>query len=1066
MKTLTRIRLVNWHYFVNETINVKGSVLISGENTSGKSTILDAIQLVLTTNHRKFNIAANERSNRDLRGYVRGKSGDDNQSYIRSGSVISYVALEFFEEKDMRHFTLGVKIDSPDEESKLSLRWFQVNDRLDAIRFITDSRPSTTDECRVNDGGIGWIIQASEARARFSRRLGDLEDRYFDMIPKSLAFKPMDNVKHFINRFLLSERTIEVASLRNNIAALKELEDLMRLTHEKIEYLAAILNKNQEILDKDQEIRTTEILIKIADFEAKKLEADDLHKMLHINQQQLAGERDKLNGFATQLKHEQDRLVGYNVALGQNEATLLINYTQHRIAMLNRNLEDAEKAMVKLTDIYRTVDELRTILDRNGIAILSRDEWADAKNSESGLERKSAIFYQLRKDRAGLLETHQTDLVRQKDLLLQYQEQRRQLEQEIRDLKNKKLTYPDNTIRLRQAIAQEFLNRGIHSEPRIFSDLLEITDPKWQNAAEGYLNTQRFYLLVEPQYYAIALSVYDRIKRDVHSVGLVNTEKLPINDIVDQGSLAYVVSSENRWAKAYATYLLNRVMRCASVDELKNNPIGITADCMLYQNHAVRKINEEVYRTPFIGAQAYVIQQRDKEEQLADVTAKIDMAQQNETKHGTIIQALEACRLDGIDENLNAPLKLEQITAQIQSETEQLRKAENEPGLIQTRLEIDACTKLIQDLKEKHDLAGRQIGKQENQIEQDQAKLAMTNEEIGIAQASLTELCELDATAAELGFKKYAEQSRSKGPAMIRQNFSPLWVAQQNKRHDLVIDLVRLQTQYNSAYDCDLGSGLAEMQDFLKEHHKLVASDMIRYEADLNRAKENCQLEFRESFLARLKENIENAKQEFRNLNAALKNIYYGDDSYKFDVSANKQKEKLYQMIMSPSNEVGFNLWSQSFDAEYHDEMEDLFAKLTAYDDRGDTVLEEYTDYRNYLDYDILVENRNGSVQRFSRIYGEKSGGETQTPYYVAIAASFVQLYKSGDTIRIILFDEAFDKMDDNRISAMMDFLNSQNFQIIVATPPAKIEVIGEKVDTILMAMREGTSSIVEEYEL
>jgi Fe-S cluster biosynthesis and repair protein YggX len=204
--------------------------------------------------------------------------------------------------------------------------------------------------------------------------------------------------------------------------------------------------------------------------------------------------------------------------------------------------------MVKLTDIYRTVDELRTILDRNGIAILSRDEWADAKNSESGLERKSAIFYQLRKDRAGLLETHQTDLVRQKDLLLQYQEQRRQLEQEIRDLKNKKLTYPDNTIRLRQAIAQEFLNRGIHSEPRIFSDLLEITDPKWQNAAEGYLNTQRFYLLVEPQYYAIALSVYDRIKRDVHSVGLVNTEKLPINDIVDQGSLAYVVSSENRWA--------------------------------------------------------------------------------------------------------------------------------------------------------------------------------------------------------------------------------------------------------------------------------------------------------------------------------------------------------------------------------------------------------------------------------------------------------------------------------------------------------------------------------------
>ena len=47
---ITRIRLINWHYFVNETININGSFLISGENTAGKSTILDAIQLVLTTN--------------------------------------------------------------------------------------------------------------------------------------------------------------------------------------------------------------------------------------------------------------------------------------------------------------------------------------------------------------------------------------------------------------------------------------------------------------------------------------------------------------------------------------------------------------------------------------------------------------------------------------------------------------------------------------------------------------------------------------------------------------------------------------------------------------------------------------------------------------------------------------------------------------------------------------------------------------------------------------------------------------------------------------------------------
>jgi hypothetical protein len=63
-------------------------------------------------------------------------------------------------------------------------------------------------------------------------------------------------------------------------------------------------------------------------------------------------------------------------------------------------------------------------------------------------------------------------------------------------------------------------------------------------------------------------------------------------------------------------------------------------------------------------------------------------------------------------------------------------------------------------------------------------------------------------------------------------------------------------------------------------------------------------------------------------------------------------------MITSKNNEAVFNLWSNSFDDEYKEEMEDLFAKLTAYDDKGEKVLAEYTDYRYYLDYNIIVEKK------------------------------------------------------------------------------------------------------------
>ena len=48
----------------------------------------------------------------------------------------------------------------------------------------------------------------------------------------------------------------------------------------------------------------------------------------------------------------------------------------------------------------------------------------------------------------------------------------------------------------------------------------------------------------------------------------------------------------------------------------------------------------------------------------------------------------------------------------------------------------------------------------------------------------------------------------------------------------------------------------------------------------------------------------------------------------------------------------------------------------------------------------------------------------------------------------------------------MMDFFNQLELQVILATPPGKIEVIGEHVDTILTAIRVDGGSIVEEYDL
>ena len=84
---LAAIRLVNWYHFADETFRLGGSCLLLGDNGSGKSTVLDAVQWALVADQQqaRFNKAANEQSRRSLYGYVRYKLGSEDET--RPGQV-------------------------------------------------------------------------------------------------------------------------------------------------------------------------------------------------------------------------------------------------------------------------------------------------------------------------------------------------------------------------------------------------------------------------------------------------------------------------------------------------------------------------------------------------------------------------------------------------------------------------------------------------------------------------------------------------------------------------------------------------------------------------------------------------------------------------------------------------------------------------------------------------------------------------------------------------------------------------------------------------------------------
>src|SRR5512136_434878 len=112
MKTLTQIRLINWHLFENSTIDCTGSTYFIGINGAGKSTILDAVQFALVGGQRdvRFNQAALAGGKRTLASYVRGELGTEGQRFLR-GDTTSVVALEF-RNPDGSHFCHGAVMDA------------------------------------------------------------------------------------------------------------------------------------------------------------------------------------------------------------------------------------------------------------------------------------------------------------------------------------------------------------------------------------------------------------------------------------------------------------------------------------------------------------------------------------------------------------------------------------------------------------------------------------------------------------------------------------------------------------------------------------------------------------------------------------------------------------------------------------------------------------------------------------------------------------------------------------------------------------------------------------------
>ena len=1124
MKTLKRMLLIHWHYFNHEIINFDGINLLTGRNSSGKSTIIDAIQLVLLsdTSGSFFNKAASIRGNRTLNGYLRCELGDDENAgfrYLRNGRFTSYIVLEFHDDVRKNIFSAGCCFDTFGENDMQKL-FFRFDGGIPDNEFVENNLPFNIERLRIFLRTNYPVSQSyttgvnRDFREVLCGNLGGLQpSRFSDLIKKAVSFNPNVDIRQFITEFVCgNEQKVTIDDMQDNIRSYDLLKKESEILVERIHLLSNIgksfnefiHNKNNELLY-SYLIERAALEIKETDIERQKKKAAGLTQDLadlseklknsESRRHQLQSERDNLK---LQLDSNEDAR-RYDELLKQVEAlkrqcSEYVNEFDGASALLQRALSswisyitniDGKTSDDEILAVDPILRERIEALAAEGNVLLNKAEafrGADAeKLLREGKEALDAISAEADayRDRCTSLASRLHDA--REESASKYNELR--LEKE--SLEKGIYKFPQDAVDLKEAIESRLRARfGPEAKAYILAEAAEIRDDRWRNVIEGYLNTQKFYVIVEPEHFNTAFQLYDSIKRkkQVYATGLVDTEKLlQLNPSRDDGSLAEELESPVPAAVLFINYTLGRVHKCDSIKELRRHMTSITDDGVLYQSYVVRALDPKRWKDPAIGLGG-------AKRRLEIVNGELAALSRLLNVYGAIIPALKTS---------------ERFTRLSESDVERIiQSAKLYMDLPELKNAISRLTADAESIdKSEMEILRLRLAERENALADIEAAIRKNIEKTGAVKKELQICAETilptletemqvmrvalenayDKTWVEnTGSPRYTREYNSRsGADEILKAFPREQSRSRNAKDEAWEQTRDLRNRYNETFKTGYNVNAGDNEEYQRMLTEFADNRLPEYQAKIEDTRNKAYQQFQEDFLSKLQSNIFNARRHIDDLNASMKNASFGEDVYQFRIMANPEYKRYYDMIVDEMLLVGgYNLLSEQYNAKYKDEIAELFELITndggaqnaaVYEDYEKRV-QVFTDYKTYLHFDLEVIKPNGDSERLSRTMGKKSGGETQTPFYIAVLASFVQLYRVGrdkipNTARLIIFDEAFSKMDGERIIQSIDLLRRFQFQVIFAAPPDKIPDIAVLADRNLCVLRDGYKTRVRAFE-
>lgn len=1095
-QALSKMCLNNWHYINEKVLNFHEEInFFTGHSGSGKSTVLDALQIVLyaDSNGRGFfNKAAKEDSDRSLLEYLRGMKvvQENNEiSYLRNKNFSTTIVLEFEDTETHKYQSLGVVFDVDVSINDVSRMFFWHSGPLAANCYRDGDKVLSVNELKDyiqnNYGKEDFYFSRTNEKFRnelYSNYFGGLHPKHFTaLFKKAIPFKMDMKLEDFVKNYICTENDIHMEDMQDSVAQYtrlkRRLEDTKNeiglLTEIKEQYTRYQINSDQ-ILQYQYNLDKLDISAVEAKLSALQIQSVEYKEDMKLLQESITGLEDEIS----QVQAQRDEVAYAIMNSGYEHLEAELGSINQMLELLYRSKASYDK----------TVKGLRAWLEIDLLEPSAKGMIEQIKDGYPSIRDLAAVKETLADTRREIQRSCNELSSKINELRIKISDITRQ----ITILNHGQKVYPDYLLEVKDFITRE-LERTYEKPIRvdILADVIEVKDENWLNAVEGYMGNNKLNLILPPEYAKPAMELYQTLDpKKYYKAAVLDTERV-LRDARPSltNSLAEEVEADSDYIKAYIAYLMGGVIKCSSTFELRQNKSGITKECVLYQGYKLQHINPRNYtEEAYIGRSAVERRLRLLEQNLKELHS------QKEPLDRQLRQLSELLQYEALQNDLEFyedKLKdIGNIRQNEQQRDENLRKIADlkKLNVDEWKAKKELLEQILKSKSSQKDKAFGDYTVKEKEIKSIDDTILSLNEELIEKQKTY----KFDAQKEEV-FQSFLKEQENKKTETIRNEltyrkqtaesqmafeFDKLLKKREAHRNVYAYRGLPLTEKKNDEYDALLGHLSSDMlAEFTEKAQEQAAQAIYHFKTD---------------FIYKIRDSIKEVMQQKEDLNRILNQLDFGKDKYKFIITKNKGEDgKFYDMFMDENLEINphqltgnssnqMDLFSMQHEKDYSDLINELLELFMPPENSDTKALEEarmnmekYSDYRTYLSFDMeqLVEGM--PPMRLSRMLSKNSGGEGQNPLYVALLASFAQIYRINlksnvrrrPTPRLVVLDEAFSKMDAEKVGSCIGLIRKLGFQAIISATNDKIQNYVDNVDkTFVFANPNKNRISVQEF--